>query len=408
MQLASYREGQLETTSNTRYKLGDRLEVKVEKIVPNGFGLAFAEELTVFVPLSAPGDVLRVRLDEIKGRTAFAEIEEIIDPSTERGIPPCKYFGTCGGCDFQQFPYERQLSAKVEIIRDSLLRIGKIEMSDIPIIASPKELDYRTRALWRVDTAARKIGYYKRNSHDVVDVDHCPVLDPALDATLQRFRGELGDGRFWSDKAVVEAAVGSDGSVSIYSAEIVEPVADVRVEAGGEKFTFDARTFFQANLSLVNELVRLATEGASGRHALDLYCGVGLFALPLARRFEKVTGVESNERAIEYADRNATDAGLSNLDFYAEPVGRFLFEADVSDVDFVLLDPPRAGTEKNVIQRIIKLQPRGVSFVACDPSILARDLRRLIDGGYTVNSVVALDLFPQTHHVETVARLTRS
>src|SRR5688572_24704499 len=128
-QLPGHGGAQLETTPNTRYKLGDRLEVKVEKIVPKGFGLAFAEELTVFVPLSAPGDVLRVRLDEIKGRTAFAEIEEIIDPSPERGVPPCKYFGTCGGCDFQQFPYERQLSAKVEIIRDSLLRIGKIEMS---------------------------------------------------------------------------------------------------------------------------------------------------------------------------------------------------------------------------------------------------------------------------------------
>ena len=384
------------------------MDVKIEKIVPKGYGLAFAEELTLFVPLSAPGDRAKVRLDEVKGRTAFAEIQELIEPSPERAAPPCKYFGTCGGCDFQQFPYERQLSAKVEIIRDSLLRIGKIELSDIPIIPSPKELDYRTRALWRVDSAERKMGYYKRNSHDVVDVDHCPVLDPALDAALQRFRAEMNDGRFWSDKAVVEAAVGTDGNVSVYSADLAEPAVDVTVETSGERFTFDARTFFQANLSLVDELIRLATEGAKGHHALDLYCGVGLFALPLARSFEKVTGVESNERAIEYADRNATNAGLVNIDFYAEPVGRFLYEAEVNDVDFVLLDPPRAGTEKNVIQRVIKMQPREVSFVACDPSILARDLRRLIDGGYTVDSLVALDLFPQTHHIETVARLTRS
>ncbi len=398
----------LDNSSNTNYKTGDRLEVRVEKIVPKGFGLAFAEGLTVFVPLSAPGDKVRVRLDEVKGRTAFAEIEAIVEPSPERTAPPCKYFGTCGGCDFQQFPYERQLSAKVEIIQDSLRRIGKIEMSDIPIIASPKHLDYRTRALWRVDTAARKMGYFKRNSHDVVDVDHCPVLDPALDATLQRFRAEMNDGQFWSDKAVVEAAVGADGAVSVYSADLPEAVVDVTVDAGGERFTFDARTFFQANLSLVDELVRLATEGARGRHALDLYCGVGLFALPLARTFERVTGVESSERAIEYAKINSKNAGLANLEFHAEAVGKFLYEHDVGGVDFVLLDPPRAGTEKYVIQNLIKLSPREVSYVACDPSILARDLRRLVDGGYTINSIVALDLFPQTHHVETVARLTRS
>jgi tRNA/tmRNA/rRNA uracil-C5-methylase (TrmA/RlmC/RlmD family) len=384
------------------------LDVTVEKIVPKGFGLAFAEGLTVFVPLSAPGDRVNVRLEEVKGRAAFAEIESIIDASPERATPPCKYFGTCGGCDFQQFPYERQLSAKVEIIKDSLSRIGKIEMSEIPIIPSPKPLDYRTRALWRVDSAARKMGYYQRNSHDVVDVDHCPVLAPALDATLQRFRAEMDSGRFWSDKAVVEAAVGTDETVSVYSADLPEAVVDVIVEKGGEKFTFDARTFFQANLSLVDELIRLATEGAAGRTALDLYCGVGLFALPLARKFEKVIGVESNERAVEYARVNANNAGLFNLDFHTDAVGKFLYGLDEGELDFALLDPPRAGTEKYVIQNLVKLQPREIAYVACDPSILARDLRRLIDAGYSISSIVALDLFPQTHHVETVAKLART
>jgi 23S rRNA (uracil1939-C5)-methyltransferase len=380
----------------------------VEKIVPKGFGLAFAEGLTVFVPLSAPGDKLRVRLNEVKGRTAFAEIDEIIEPSPERTVPPCKYFGTCGGCDLQQLPYKRQLAAKVEILKDSLVRIGRIEMSDIPIIPSRRDLDYRTRALWRIDTSSRKMGYYRRNSHDVVDVDHCPVLDPALDSTLRRYRAGLANGNLWPDKAVVEAAVGSDGSVSVHSTEAAEPPERISVIAGGEEFFFDARAFFQANLSLVDELIRLATEGAEGRHALDLYCGVGLFALPIARRFAKVTGVESSELAIEYADFNARNAGLENIDFYPEPVGRFLAEAEPRDVDFVLLDPPRAGTEKFVIQRVIKLQPREVSYVACDPSILARDLRRLIDGGYRIDSLVALDLFPHTHHVEAIARLSLS
>ncbi|MGD9561375.1 MAG: class I SAM-dependent RNA methyltransferase [Pyrinomonadaceae bacterium] len=391
---------------SARYDPGDRLEVTVEKIVPRGLGLAFAEDLTVFVPLSAPGDRLEVRLEQVKGRTAFAEIERVIEPSPERGVPPCKYFGTCGGCDLQQLPYERQLAAKVEMIKDSLHRIGKIEIDDIPMIASPNPLHYRTRALWHVDTRVGMMGYYKRNSHDVVDIDHCPILDPALDATLQRFRSELGEGRFWEEKAKVEAAVGSDGKVSINAPDLPEAVEEIVVDVAGERYHFDARSFFQGNLPLVESLIEAATGGASGTHALDLYCGVGLFSLPLARRFTTVTGVEANHQAVDYAKRNGAEAGAGNLTFYSESVGRFIFDRDVGGADLVLLDPPRAGTEKNVIQRIIRLQPKNVSYVSCDPSILARDMRRFLDGGYSIDSITALDLFPQTHHVEAVARLS--
>jgi 23S rRNA (uracil1939-C5)-methyltransferase len=397
---------QLEAASDSDYKPGDKLEVTVEKIVPRGVGMAFAKDLTVFVPLSVPGDKVVVRLEQVKGRTAFAEIESIVEPSPERGIPPCKYFGTCGGCDFQQLPYERQLAAKLEIIRDSLHRIGKVEFDDIRMIPSPRPLAYRTRALWHVDTRQGSVGYYRRNSHDVVDIDHCPILDPALDATLQRFRSEIDPSRFWEEKAVVEAALGTDGTISINSPDLPEAVREISVEAAGERYFFDARSFFQGNLSLIEDLVKAATAGAEGTHALDLYCGVGLFSLPLARQFIKVTGVETNERAVEFAKRNAQAAGLTNAKFSAESVSKFLFERAAGKIDFVLLDPPRAGTEKNVVQRIIKLRPRQISYVACDPSILARDLRRLIDGGYSIDSITALDLFPQTHHVEVVARLT--
>lgn len=395
-----------EPRPNTNRKPGDLVEVTVEKIVPRGLGLAFAEGLTIFVPLSAPGDRLTVRLEQIKGSTAFAEIETVVDPSPERGVPPCEYFGTCGGCDFQQLPYERQLAEKIGILRDALHRIGRIEHGEMAMVPSPRPLGYRTRALWHADVASGKMGYYRRNSHDVVDIEHCPILDPRLDATLQQFRSELDPARFWEEKAVVEAALGSDGRVSVHSPDAAEAVGEISVEAAGERFYFDARSFFQGNLSLVEALIQTATAGASGTNALDLYCGVGLFSLPLARRFAKVTCVESNAKAIGFARKNAEAAGLANIEFFAEGVGNFLFGRDPGHLDFVLLDPPRAGPEKNVVQRVIKLRPKAVSYVACDPSILARDLRRLVDGGYAIDSITALDLFPQTHHVEAVARLS--
>lgn len=392
-------------TREPKYKLGDKLEVSIEKIVPRGLGLAFAENLTVFVPLAAPGDRLRVRLDQIKGNTAFAEIDSILEPSAERGKPACEYFGTCGGCDLQQLPYERQLAAKVGIIQDSLHRIGKIDREDIAIVPSPKPIAYRTRALWHADVGRRSMGYYKRNSHDVVDIGHCPILDPRLDAVLQRFRTELSEEQFWEERPVVEAAVGSGGSVSINAPDVLAAVDEIAVEAAGERYIFNAQSFFQGNLSMLERLIAEATDGAAGSHALDLYCGVGLFTLPLARKFARVTGVESDQSAVEFAKKNASNAGLANVKFISESVGRTIFSTDFGDVDLVLLDPPRAGTEKNVIQRIIRMRPQNISYVSCDPSILARDMRRFLDGGYKIDKLTALDLFPQTHHVEAVARL---
>lgn len=393
---------------STEYNTGDVLEVTVEKIVPRGLGLAFAEKLTVFVPLSAPGDRLSVRLAQVKGRTAFAEIKEVIEPSASRVEPPCKYFGICGGCDFQQLSYEAQLTAKVDIIKDSLHRIGKIEFDrEISIIPSPKPLGYRSRAQWHLDTRSKKIGYFKRGAHEVIDVDHCPILDPVLDETLSELRADLDWGSFWAEEAVVEAAVGSNEEITLGSNELPDP-EPIAFEAVGERYAFDAASFFQGNASLVEKLIETAIGEASGKHALDLYCGVGLFSLPLARRFDGVTGVEGSEHAVSFAQQNAANAGLENIRFFQDGVGDFLAARDVGTTDFVLLDPPRAGTEKGVIEKIIKLGPARISYVSCDPAILARDLRILIDGGYSIESITALDLFPQTHHVETVVRLGRN
>jgi 23S rRNA (uracil1939-C5)-methyltransferase len=144
---------------------------------------------------------------------------------------------------------------------------------------------------------------------------------------------------------------------------------------------------------------------AVGEHALDLYSGVGLFTLPLARRFKRVTAVEDYAPAVEFAIENIAKAGLSNVEVVRKPVGNFLAEGRRAKIDFVLLDPPRSGTEKKTILDLIKLRPKIVSYVSCDPSVLARDLRRFLDGGYRIDSITAIDLFPQTHHVETVVRL---
>ncbi len=378
--------------------------MKIEKIVPRGLGLAFVEKLTVFVGLAAPGDRVRVRIHEIKKRTAFAEIIEILEPGPDRVVPPCPIFGICGGCDFQQLSYQAQLAAKVEIIRDCLARIGKIDADvDIQIIGSPQEFEYRSRARWHSQRAARTLGFRKRHSHEVVDITGCPISTPQLRATFDEVKADFNWEMMFDDVAAVEGAVGDTGR-SIWSSEIGAPPADITSQVSGEQYTYDAETFFQANRFLADKLVETAIGDASGETALDLYCGVGLFTLPLAKRFKEVIGVEGNGSSIDFARRNAAAAGLQNVQLENEGVGEFLGSIE-GDVDFVLIDPPRAGTENKTISHLAKLKPRRISYVSCEPSILARDLRELLDAGYKIDSVTALDMFPQTHHVETVVHL---
>lgn len=390
------------------YQVGDILDVRVERIVPRGLGIAFADGLTVLVSLAAPGDELTVRLTDIKKRLAFADIVSINKPGDERQDPPCPYFGECGGCDFQQLNYEAQLAAKVGIIRDSLQRIGKISyQSEIPIIASPP-LEYRSRVRWQVDRETERVGYFKRKSHEVIDVEFCPKITPELNGLLADERANINFGTVHSDEAFIAAVSGDGDELSVFEAAAcdVEPPREVAWQNGPDRYTFSALTFFQANKFLVPQLIEAAIGRSNGDVAFDLYSGVGLFTLPLARAFRRVLAVEEHPASSEMCRHNLDANELHNAIPLTRSVRQFLQQNRTRDVDLVLLDPPRAGTEKGVIGMLAELRPREISYVSCDPSILARDLRELLDAGYSISSLTALDLFPQTHHVETVAHLS--
>jgi 23S rRNA (uracil1939-C5)-methyltransferase len=388
------------------YTTGDVIDVRIEKIVPRGFGLAFAENLTILVPRSSPGDNLRVRIREIKKRMAFAEIVEIKQPGPRRIAPPCEHFGTCGGCDFQQMSYAAQLDAKVGLIRDCLHRIGKIEYEgEIPMVPSPNPFGYRSRARWHVDRHRRAIGYYARDTHDVIDIRLCPILTPGLQSTLEYIRESMDWDGLAVEQSELEATTGDEGRVSMYSPETGEPTAELSFAVNGDNYAYSAEVFFQANKFLIDDLIEAAIGGASGDAAFDLYCGVGLFTVPMARKFGKVVGVEENTAAAELAKKNIDSARLGNVKIIAKSVGKFLAENQKKKLDLILIDPPRSGTEKHTISAIAALKPRHISYVSCEPSILARDLRMLLDAGYKIEKITALDLFPQTHHVETVVRL---
>jgi 23S rRNA (uracil1939-C5)-methyltransferase len=409
------------------------MEVTIERILPGGLGLAHADGRTVMVALAAPGDRVRASIDRVRGNVAFAVIQEIITPSPQRVAPPCPYFGRCGGCDFQQMNYEAQLTAKVEIIKDCLHRLGRIEnVPDFPITPAPNPWHYRRRAQWQYDSIRRRLGYFESGSRNVCDVAECAVLAPELQQTLSGLRERMLDGSLPEEARDFRAVAGDEGvslAPGVRSPTVREgtdpklirdEVRDITRAINGEAYRFNAESFFQANDDLLPQLIGAAIGEARGEMALELYSGVGFFTLPLARRFSQVMGVESDAAASQFARENLAQAGLTNAEIATRDVGVWLDDVRRHDlsrlsessaaalegqIDFVLLDPPRTGAESRVIAGVLGLKPLRISYVSCDPATLARDLKKLIAGGYTLNSISAFDMFPQTHHVETVVHL---
>ena len=412
-----YREG----VSSSPLKVGDRVEVTTERLAYGGDAVARHGGLTVFVRFAAPGERLRVRVVERKKNFARAVIETIIKPSPARRAPACAHFGDCGGCQLQHLNYAAQLEAKAGFIRDALTRIGKIEWpADIPVLHAA-EFGYRARAQIKLEAGHRsdqppRIGFNRSASSAVCDVPSCAVLVPELDAALARLHELAGDSANPARAGLsrlreIEAAAGDD---RIALAPAVEglPAGAITRAVNGLQYHFSPAAFFQGNALLLGALVAEALDDYAGRTAVDLYAGVGLFTLQLARRFERVISVESDREAARFARHNVAVNRVTNVEFHEARVEQWLgdFSARQSDarepVGLLLLDPPRAGAA-DAIDGIISSQAARVVYVSCDPTTMARDLRRLIDAGYALNRVTGVDLFPQTYHVETVAHLRR-
>lgn len=383
---------------------------------------------TLFVALAAPGDRARVRITRIQGRTAFAEIDELLEPSPQRIEPACPYFGRCGGCDFQQLAYEAQLAAKVTMIDDCLRRIAGIpEPPVLNITPSPEPVGHRSRAEWQISADRSALGYYERNSHTIVDALECPVLVSDLAVAFSRVRARFERGKRGEGSSKQLHAATAGGKVSLSPPYAGLELHTVEAEISGERFRYNAECFFQTNLgvlpAMIEETLRFAGEahersrdaneqvgGPAKSTAVDLYSGVGLFTISLARRFDRVTGVEIHALAASFAEQNVERAGLTNVRLTSMPVERWLATRgrSLKHVGLIVVDPPRSGLGTTVVDSLIHMRPAYIAYVSCDPATLARDIKGFLAGGYRLARVEAFDMFPQTHHVEAIAHLQRA
>jgi 23S rRNA (uracil1939-C5)-methyltransferase len=403
------------------------VEVRLEKLTYGGDAMGRLEDgRAVFVPFGLPGEHVRIRLTEDKRNFARGELVEVLEASPFRITPRCIHFGVCGGCHYQNLPYEEQLKAKMGILRDQLTRIGKVENPPVQeMVASASPWNYRNHVQFHL-TEEGKLGYMTAVKPTVFAIRECHLPEGSINELWPQLEFEPGTDL---DRVSIRSGVDED-LMLVLESEAPEP-PELEIEAGisithvfeentvviagndhvtirvmDRNFRVSAASFFQVNTAMAGKMVQhlLANVPVSlNSTLLDIYCGAGLFSAFFAPKCERVIGIESSPSACEDFAFNLDE--FENVELYeglAEEILPNLVRR-VENVTYAIVDPPRAGLDKYVIDELVKAAPKVIAYVSCDPSTLARDAARLINGGYRLKQVTPFDLFPQTYHIESIS-----
>lgn len=364
------------------WAVGDRIDgVRVGRVAHGGHWVARVDGRVLFVRHALEGELVDVVVTGLAKRHAFADAVAVVEPSPHRVPAPCPIAAVCGGCDFQHVEVAHQRELKRQVVAEQLSRLAGIAWEGSVEALDPDDLRWRTRMRYHQGPAGW--GLRAKASHDVVALPEggCLIAAPNLRTPRAAVGADTVDGPVWVDPGD----------------EVV-----VRERAAGRDWQVRADGFWQVHPQAADTLVDAVLAGLApraGERALDLYCGVGLFTGALVDAGLRVTGIEGGRAAVELARVNVPQAR-----FHAGSVDRVLRRVR-GGVDLVVLDPPRVGAGKAVVEDVCARRPRAVAYVACDPAALARDLATAATFGYAPVSIRSFDLFPMTHHVECVAIL---
>jgi 23S rRNA (uracil1939-C5)-methyltransferase len=407
------------------------VELQLTAMAHGGSALGRHSGQVIFVPYAIPGETVRAEIVESHTRWARARLLEVLEPSPHRVEPPCPYFGRdrCGGCHFQHIAYEAQAGFKREVVVDQLARLGGLRDAQVDeIIGAAEPWGYRNHAQFSL-TPEGRLGFLTADSHQVIPVEECLILEPLLDelwAALdmewpQLRRLSMRCGSATGDRmAIFELEQYEDFDIEVdFPVSCVILLADdeavvlmgnahLTEHVAGRDYRISAGSFFQVNTGGAEALVELVRDylaPTGGDSLVDLYCGVGLFGLALADRVGRVTGIEADPSAAGDFRHNAR--GLDQVTLVEGTADASLVHLE-EPVDLLVLDPPRSGAGKQVMGQIARLEPWRIAYVSCDPATLARDARHLTGKGYSLERVQPVDLFPQTYHIESVALFTNT
>ena len=417
-----------------------KVQVAIDSVAFKGYGVARVHGKVVFVSYTAAGDKAWVEIVEEKKNYSTGRLIELIEPSPRRVNPPCPYFGSCGGCQWQHIDYAAQPDLKKEILRDLLKRLGGLEeIPSIEACPSPKPYDYRIRIQLKV--TANSMGYFREGSHQIVDIDHCPISHPLANRVIRRLRKESAVAQITKEIEISVSPEEGGGTILFHprshNRQIEpfvkrllqsEPILRGIAVAGKEKsilfgdpleFTIPSyqdgnlklrispESFFQVNPEQNQRLIQAVLQFSEVNKedwVLDLYAGVGNFTLPLAMRTKEILGIEENKVAVDDARFNAERNGMQNCYFIQRRAEDVLSHWGRETPSLVVLDPPRAGC-KTILDQVVRLKPRKIIYVSCEPTTFARDLRLFSERGYLVEKLSLIDMFPQTYHMEVVGLL---
>jgi tRNA/tmRNA/rRNA uracil-C5-methylase (TrmA/RlmC/RlmD family) len=371
------------------FQPGQRITATIEDIAFGGEGVARLDDFVIFIPFVIPGEEVEAEITELKKRFARARLVRVRRPSTERVQPVCSYFGECGGCQYQHMAYETQLRVKHKQVADLFQRIGGVSPAVVdPVVPCPTPYGYRNRIMirsqWDKFKQGLNIGFIRYDNRLVIDVDHCPISEPAINEQIKEVR----------------AHPPPKGGLKVV----------LRISPEGWEVHPDS--FFQNNFHLLPQLVEVARErirSGGALHLVDVYCGVGFFSIELASLVKDFVGIELDNRAIKAARHNASRRGVENGEFVigrVEEVLPQLIHQSPPHETAVILDPPRKGCARETLELLRELRLAQILYISCHPATLARDLGLLTaDGVYDLQRVTPLDMFPQTQHVECAADL---
>lgn len=451
-------------------QLQEACEGEVQTLAFGGEGIIRHDNFVVFVPYTVPGDRIRFRVTQVKRSFARGRVEEVLNPSPFRIIPPCPIYLTCGGCQHQELNYEKSVEEKSRILEELLkhgLGLDAIPME--PPLPSPKPYEYRHKmqvAVGQSTDGKLSIGLYQPFSHRIVDMPTCPVQHPINNLLLDAFRKSFPSlgwpvydetnntglvrhfiGRVnqrgeayavlvatrnelpgWETllqalRSAVPKLKGFAVNVNPMRTNVVlgskthvlwgEKFLEETI--GNHRFRFGPTSFFQVSPPLLPAMTQKILEWidpSPDDHVLDLYCGVGTFTLPIAAHANHVTGIEENAKAIRWANENAKLNNISNVRFIAgkaEEAFQSISQSQISKSPnpLVVVDPPRQGMHANVIKQLIRMNPKRIVYLSCNPGTLARDLKALLQKGWVLKKTLAADFFPQTAHIESLTLIEK-
>jgi len=416
------------------------IRLNIEKLVYGGYGLARQGSRVFLVRYAAPRELVKAEILEEKRDYSYAQVKETLIPSDVRREPPCPYYGICGGCQIQHIEYSAQVDSKISILLETLERIGHVrDVNFLGSLRSEQEFGYRIRVQLKVRNG--HIGFFRIGEREVVDIEECPVLHRRINSLIGPLREctrhirELqeihityspSEDRFLV-KFVTPTEISRDFLAALKEDCLPPEVVGVGdysklrtlmnrrywigqehlyIRVGRWNYRVSADSFFQVNYTLWERFIEAVVSGVSFRKALDVHCGVGFFTLPLSEKGNFIEGSDTSSSAINDASYNAKLNERDNVLFIKADAYRHLKSRGGEVLDLVVLDPPRSGLESGEIDLLTSNRPERITYISCNPTTLARDLKQILSrGGYVLEGVKLVDMFPQTYHVESIAYL---